>query len=247
MKKFLALFNIKIILVYGGIWAILFFAGGHVFSNINDFLIFHFGGVKIEATVNHFNMMAFIRWTIAVLPPIIISLIYVERECSVYCVYTIMRYGSLNKWWRDRFCVVLVNQYIYLLMGMGLAAAIHFNAITKINISSFFFIILLFPLFTLIITLICITLFLIIKSQKAAIATCLILTGFITTLGLLNTNANKYSFGCFGMLVRSKYMNEQYGFSIPFAALIMLIIALFNIAFQLLYLKKHNPAGSKIY
>lgn len=240
MMKYFSFINFRLILTYIIVWLILFLTNNTSTSDINDFCLTNMGGLTIAQTTNGLDIFRLLRWNLTIVFPIIVSLIYASREFSSLYIFTVIRYKSMGKWWKERLVAIFANNYNYLFIGLVIAGIINVDTISQLDIKSALLIYLLFSLFTLSVSLTCVTFFIMTKSYKLSIVVYLLFVGFASVFGLLDINYNKYAFGCFGMLMRSNYINNDYGFSVFIATIIMIALIIFNLCIQFLFLKTNK-------
>ena len=240
--------SVRSILSFLTIWILLGITDVSNTLSFNEYLINNLGGIEINTMQSGFDMYGMIRWTVTISPPVIIGLLYINREMGIFSIYTVLRMKSMKQWWIDRVIALIVGHYLYFVIGgMILLLISLFRQSPSAQIDKATLLIsLLFPFYTLTLCLLCVTAFIITGSQRISIAMYTIVAGISTTMGMTINSANPYMLGCYGMLLRSNKYDSFYGFSLGRAIFVMIsfIVLCTFISYQ--KLKRNNPAASMI-
>lgn len=205
--------------------------------NINSCLLFVFGGVKFSENTNKIDLISLIRWNIVVIIPIISSVLYIVRECKILSNYTLIRYGFIVKWWKNKVYIIILNNIFYVIVGISIIIVFNINSLEQVDLKLLVSIFIIFSLFIVCISLICSTIIILKKNIHLLFIIYILLVGLCSIIGILKVENNKISFGCFGMILRSNYYNNFYGFSFFTIIIFMIVLIIINISFVSLYLK----------
>ncbi len=69
------------------------------------------------------DILGIMRWNLCVLPPVAVSILFMDVEMGVLRVYTMVRSGSVGKWYLPRFIGIVAANLVYLLLFVGIAEA----------------------------------------------------------------------------------------------------------------------------
>jgi hypothetical protein len=67
------------------------------------------------------DILGIIRWNLCVLPPVAVSILFMDVEMGVLRVYTMVRSGSMKKWFLARLLGIAAANLVYLLLFVGIA------------------------------------------------------------------------------------------------------------------------------
>ncbi len=69
------------------------------------------------------DILGIMRWNLCVLPPVAVSILFMDVEMGVLRVYTMVRSGSVGKWYLPRFIGIVAANLVYLLLFVGITEA----------------------------------------------------------------------------------------------------------------------------
>lgn len=67
------------------------------------------------------DILGIMRWNLCVLPPVAVSILFMDVEMGVLRVCTMVRSGSVKKWYLSRFVGIAAANAAYLLLFVGMA------------------------------------------------------------------------------------------------------------------------------
>lgn len=67
------------------------------------------------------DILGIMRWNLCVLPPVAVSILFMDVEMGVLRVYTMVRSESVKKWYLPRFIGIAAANLVYLLLFVGVA------------------------------------------------------------------------------------------------------------------------------
>lgn len=237
--------NIRIFLVFAGVWIFMFLINMNSAKNIIQDILNNMGGIEISQTNQGMDVYGIIRWSLTISIPVILSLLFFSQEKKL-SIYTVIRSKSMCIWWGHRVVCVAIINYLYCLIGIAVALIINCNHLYLEVVFACAHILLLLPLYTFFLSLLCVSVFIFTSSQKASIVAFLVVGCLSMVIGTSNNNLNQYMVGCFGMAVRSDYLNAPYTFSTYSVVIVMVIAISLLILVSGIRLKDGNLASTTI-
>lgn len=101
-------------MIYFAAWLLLFTVAPGPKSTMNLL-----GGFSPQES-RGLNTLGIVRWNLCVLPPVSVSILFMDIEMGRLRTYTMIRAGNINTWFRPRFMSIAVANLIYLLLFTGL-------------------------------------------------------------------------------------------------------------------------------
>lgn len=105
----------RAIMIYFAAW-LLFFSVTPGQKGAMDIL----GGFSPQES-RGLDIMGIMRWNLCVLPPVAVSILFMDVEMGVLRVYTMVRSENVKKWFLPRFMSIAAANLAYLLLFVGIA------------------------------------------------------------------------------------------------------------------------------
>ena len=224
--------NLKNIIIYLCFIVLLIIS----FNNSSIYEIL--GGIDSSKNNNILNVTQIIKWNLCVLPPIIISLLFLSEEFGAFRKFTLIRSKNVKEWVLVRFGIVIFINYIYIFLFFIITYFIGINS--ELDIRDIILLLIVFPIHTVAISMLIETIAVITNSQKNAIISYFFIEGFTVILGLLYPTISKYLISYWGMLENQVFIFSSRIIHICITNLIMVvtIIIVLNILIQ--FFKKYS-------
>ncbi len=117
----------RAIMIYFAAWLLLFTVTPGTKSTMNLL-----GGFSPQGS-RGLNILGIIRWNLCVLPPVAVSILFMDIEMGRLRTYTMIRARNINAWFRPRSISIAVANLIYLLLFTGLIEVCERNEDYKSN------------------------------------------------------------------------------------------------------------------
>ena len=202
------------------------------------------GGFSAINGMGRLNILAIMRWNLCVLPPIATSILFMSSELGPLSTYTVMRTTGVKSWYLIRLCAIVLANLIYIFTFILLGAALGINE--KSDLPCLYRLMLVFPMHTILMSTISLTLIIILRSTKAAILAYLIVDGGLVILGSILPTVSKYLLPFWGMAQSDALMLQNSGYHLFITAgITVLLFCLFMFA-SIKWLQKNNPAADPL-
>lgn len=191
------------------------------------------GGISPQN--NSINLIAIIKWNLLIFPPIVTFIIYESKSKVGLGILEMIRYGSLKRIWRKNIIVCICINYLFFIIPVMFCLIIE----TKLVLCNLYFIIeiiVLLPIFTSTLTIICTNIANLSNSYSLVIGVYIFFGGITPIVLIAYPECSKYIFTAFGMVLRTQDHYTQ-GFQIGKAILVILAA---NLLMSLVYLKVLN-------
>ena len=202
------------------------------------------GGIDSSKNNNILNITQIIKWNLCVLPPIIISLLFLSEEFGIFRKFTLIRSKSVKEWVLVRFGIIVMINYIYIFLFFLVTDLIEINK--ELNIKDSLLLLFVFPIHTITISMIIETIATITNSQKNAMISYFLIEGFTVILGLLYPKISKYMISYWGMLENKIFIYSNRMIHICITNLIMIIITIILLIILIQFFKKYSEKLSFI-
>ena len=204
-------------------------------NNSGDIALILFGGVMIQKDETAPDIISILRWNIIEFIPVLVTLMGFDFECGRKSL-TFLRSRSVWRWYFDKILVIILFHYAYIAVGLLAEMLVYSDRTMLHNI------LILMPLHALSVALCCLTAHIAWGHMRLAIAVYFLINGVTAAMGIMDNALNKFAYSYFGMVNRSSYVNEQFGFNTKIAVFTMILVILINISAQAIYLKKERLA-----
>ena len=140
------------------------------------------------------NVIGIVRWNICVMPPVMVSNLFMIVETGKLSTFTVIRETSLEKWFYKR----------YIALAIILTTFLGFNK--SLQLHQFFSFALLFPAHILLLISASVATLLIFRSAKAVLILYLIIEGIMVIIGTTFPVTSKYLIPYWGMAIEDQTM-----------------------------------------
>lgn len=107
--------DMRVILIYFAAWLLLFTVTPGQKGAMNIL-----GGFSPQES-RGMDILGIMRWNLCVLPPVATSILFMDVEMGLLRVYTMVRSGSVKKWFLPRFMGIAAANLVYPLLFVGIA------------------------------------------------------------------------------------------------------------------------------
>lgn len=197
------------------------------------------GGFSAATTMGMLNIVGIIRWILAVLPPVAVSVLFISMELGTQSTFTMLRSKSVVRWTICRIGVAFIANIVYPLMVCGIALL--FSPYSWMEILR------IFATFTSHICMVsCLSIFLIarFRSQKPAFFAFIVIEGCSVVVGSVVPSISKYMIGFWGMAQHSIYLFNDRMVHFAITSCFTMAICLISVIFTILHFRRNNPAAS---
>ncbi len=202
------------------------------------------GGINTSKSIGALDVFGVIKWNICVLPPVAVSTLFMISEMGPISKYTMSRSESVKNWAATRFISIIVANIFYLLAALIITSIFNF----KIDVSSnlFYRLMVIFPLHTIMLSMLSIMLLAIYKTPKSVIITYLIVEGITAVIGCVLPSTSKFMLAYWGMAYNNNLLlsNSYFHFSIVISFMLMLTVLSIYITTK--FFITNNPAANII-
>lgn len=168
---------------------------GNESIELNNYIHSIIGGIK---PIGQLDLMGSIRYFAITIVPIIYNINIFIKKRNFRFYMEIYRLSSYRKWWNQVLCSVILNSLVYYVVGLIISmvtGALISDEIKTIKLGE----LLLFPVFIIFASLICITLS--VRFETTSIYLVLILVlGISCVAGSKSDIFNPWLLGCYGMI-----------------------------------------------
>ena len=201
-------------------------------SSIYDIL----GGINSSNKI--LNIIQIIKWNLCILPPIIISLIFLSEEFGIFRKFTFIRSKNVLQWILVRFGIIVFINYMYILLFFLITYCIGLNK--EFEISNIILLFTVFPINIITISMLIETVSVTTNSQKNAIILYFFIEGFAVILGLIYPASSKYIISYWGMLKNQVFILQNRIIHICITSLIMIVIIIIMLIILTQFFKKYS-------
>lgn len=188
------------------------------------------------------NVISIVRWNLCVLPPAIVSILFMTSELGKLSCYTIIRAKSIKHWFLLRYtCIVLAN-IVYLLSFVLMTTALGY--IAGCEIKSVCVLMLVFSIHITLISTISVILLVIFKSHRLALLSFLTIEGGMVVVGSLFPSASKYILPFWGMANNENLLSLNNSFYLSATVSISVLLLVSLVIAALKWLQENNPAAN---
>lgn len=188
------------------------------------------------------KVISIMRWNLCVMPPVVVSILFMSLELGKLSCYTVIRTRSISHWFAVRYSYIVLTGIVYLLSFVLLTTALGYNV--GCGIKSVCIFMLVFSAHITLISTISVTLLIISRSHRIALLSFFAIDGGMVVVGSMFPSASKYILPFWGManndgfhsLNNSFYLSATIGLSV-------LLLALLVVA-ALKWLRANNPAAN---
>ena len=236
MSKYLIgrVLNKFTISIYAGILFILIITDGTGRVAIMNM----FGGVSRSNSLGMVDVLGIVRWNVSVIPPVAVSILFIFEEAGPLSIYTILRAKNIKRWFLLRVGGIIILNYFYLILGYMLLR------LCSADMSSFSEVILLFPMHTIMLSLMSISAYMIARNVKVIMILYLLIDGASVMAGTTVPDLSKYMLGLYGMAQNADLLNKTPLVNATISVSIMLLLSILAVVISIKYLKRNNPAIS---
>ncbi len=86
-----------------------------IVMNEGDSIIDIYGGFSTSSN-GGMNVIKIMRWNLCVLPPVAVSILYMDEELGTFGIYTIIRSKHMGHWWCMHWMAVVFANLVYVLI-----------------------------------------------------------------------------------------------------------------------------------
>jgi len=197
---------------------ILIFTSDPEAASLADIL----GGIPGQEASRQIDVVGMLRWNLCVFPPITVSVLFFREELMVFKYLSLIRFQSAKQWMRSSIVTIVFINYIYLVTFFIVIFCRSFRQgfITALLIET----VLIFPIHTLMISMVSIAIYLIAKNIRIILIAFLMIEGVGVALGTTISAVEKYMLALYGMSQRINWKSNSGG-TVWFPIVIMATVA----------------------
>ncbi len=179
------------------------------------------------------NVIGIVRWNICVMPPVMVSNLFMIVETGKLSTFTVIRETSLEKWFYKRYIAMVISSFTYIALAIILTTFLGFNK--SLQLHQFFSFALLFSAHILLLISASVATLLIFRSAKVVLILYLIIEGIMVIIGTTFPVTSKYLIPYWGMAIEDQTM------TVAWKTVLSLLITALSVLITIVFLKKHNP------
>lgn len=162
----------------------------------SDLIVNIYGGFSAEKSYG-LNIIGLMRWNLCVMPPIVVSAVFMMSEMEII-IFTIIRSKNAENWCILRYLTIVVINILYILIVVCLAES--FGKIKRDNWQELCNFIIIFFLHTLLVSIIVATSYVLHNSLKVTILVYFCIEGIMVVVGNLFPQISIYLLPFWGMV-----------------------------------------------
>lgn len=194
-----------------------------------------FAGFSAQSSMGRLNLVMAMKWNLCTLPPVSASILFMKSELGVFSTYTVLRTSSMIRWYLARFLAIVVANITFLFLALAIIALVRTKNILLwdelIHVGT------LFPLHTILISVLCCGATLVFSSSRAAVGVYLLIEGGMLTLGLAFAPASLFLLPFWGM---ERAVGVKWGVAVC-GSVVLLAVLTVGIIHRL---RNYNPAAN---
>lgn len=194
-----------------------------------------FAGFSAQSSMGRLDFVEAMKWNLCTLPPVSASILFMESELGVFSTYTVLRIRSMSCWYLVRFLAIAIANVAFFLLALTMIALIRMKNILLWD--ELIRVTILFPLHTILISVLCCGAMLVFSSGRAAVGAYLFIEGGLLTLGLMFASISPFLMPFWGM---EHTVGDKWGVAV--CGSIVLLAAL--TVGMIHWLCKYNPAAN---
>ncbi|BAL00831.1 hypothetical protein OBV_36320 [Oscillibacter valericigenes Sjm18-20] len=188
------------------------------------------------------KVISIMRWNLCVMPPVIVSILFMSLELGKLSCYTVIRTKSISHWFVMRYICVVLSGIVYLLCFMLVTTALGYNV--GCGIESVCVFMLVFSVHITLVSTISVTLLITSRSHRVALLSFFAIDGGMVVVGSMFPSASKYILPFWGMANNEGFLFlNNYLYLLTTVGISILLLALFAVA-ALKWLRANNPAAN---
>lgn len=219
--------NFRNILIYLLAYILLFLV-----SEQGDSVVEICGGISVSR-FSGLNVIRIMRWALCVLPPIAVSILFMEEELRVCVIYTVIRAKNIRQWWCVHWLGVFIINLMYPVLFAAVSVLPGINRWTRGENHTLFFLIFGIHIFTM--SILSVLILLVCKSLNMSVLFYGVVEIAMVAIGSVSPESSAYLLPFWGM-VKNKNCLLQSGRA---HLLITISISAGIAVFCVLYTLKH--------
>ncbi len=195
--------NLKNILIYLLAYITLF-----LISEQGDSIVEICGGIPVSRS-SGLNVVQIMRWALCVLPPVAVSILFMDEELGVCVIYTVVRAKNIRQWW----CVHWLGVFVINIMYPALFTAV--SVLTGINRwiygqnLALFFLVFEIHIFTM--SVLSVLILFLCKSLNMSVLFFGVVEIAMVAIGSISPELSTYIFPFWGMVKNENYLLQAGG------------------------------------
>ncbi len=199
------------------------------------------GGFSLVGSTG-LKVISIMRWNLCVLPPVIVSMLFMSLELGKLSCYTVIRTRSIGHWFAVRYICIALAGIVYLLSFELITTILGYNA--GCGIKSVCVFMLVFSVHITLISTISVTLLVISRSHRIALLSFFAIDGGMVVVGSMFPSASKYILPFWGMANNENLLSlNNHLYLLATVGISVLLLALLVTA-VLRWLRANNPAAN---
>lgn len=228
--------NVRNILIYFLAYIVLFLV-----SEQGESVVEICGGIAVSR-FSGLNVFRIMRWAICVLPPVAVSILFMEEELGFCMIYTVIRAKSVRQWWCVRWLGVFLINVMYPVLFVAISVLPGIDRWTRGENFALFFLIFGTHIFT--VSVLSVLILCVCRSLNISVLFFGVAEIALVAIGGFLPESSAYLFPFWGMVKNENYILQSGG-----AHLVLTIgISAGTAAFCILYtLKRLNGERAAAY
>lgn len=229
--------NWRAIAVYFSVFLILLITAPRSASTVDIW-----GGFSVVSGMGRLNILGIIRWNLCVLPPVVVSILFMSSELGPLSTYTVMRATNMKTWYLVRLCAIMLANLVYITAIILLGVILGLNA--KSDPSRLYRLMLVFPMHTILMSSISSMLLTIWKSPRATVFAYLIIDGSMVVWGSIFPDLSKYLLPFWGMVQSDALILQSKGGHLFITVGMTILLLVLLTVGSVKWLQSHSPAAN---
>ena len=188
------------------------------------------------------KVISIMRWNLCVMPPVIVSMLFMSLELRKLSCYTVIRAKSIGHWFAVRYICVALAGVVYLLSFVLITTALGHNV--GLEIKSVCVFMLVFSIHITLVSTISVTLLVISRSHRIALLSFFAIDGGMVVVGSMFPSISKYILPFWGMANNQALLSLNNYFYLSATVGISILLLALLVTAALSWLRANNPAAN---
>lgn len=233
-KMFCRILDKRAVIIYFSVIFIL------LITNTKDMSVIGIlGGMNAAGALNVLGVM---KWNVCVFPPVAVSTLFMMTEMGLLSKYTMGRSKSVKYWFAMRANSVVAANFAYFLTAFFVTSILTCKFDVRGDL--FYRLMIIFPLHTIMLSMLSIMLLAICRTPKPVIIAYLIIEGITAVIGCLFPSVSRFMLAYWGMACSNNLLFANPYFHFPIVVSFMLVFTVISIYITVKFLITNNPAAN---
>ncbi|MCI9080545.1 MAG: hypothetical protein HFH68_16840 [Lachnospiraceae bacterium] len=197
-KAIIRVLNVRNILIFLLVYMLLFLV-----SEKGDSIVEIYGGFSVSH-LSGLHVFRIMKWALCVLPPIAVSVLFMEEELGTCVIYTVIRTKSIRQWWGIHWLGVLTVNLLYVVSVTAISALQGINR--KMCSKDFILFFVIFGIHILSVSVLSVLILFVCKSLKMSVLFFGIVEIALVAAGSISPGLSAYLYPFWGMVKNKNFL-----------------------------------------